>query len=79
MYSVMRSSMFANAFSDGLKSETTLAFTLLTSYQREYRIVKTPTFFDFLSYMFFFSTVLIGPNQEYNDFRAFMEKREQFK
>lgn len=29
--------------------------------------------------MFFFSTVILGPNQEYNDFIAFVEKKRQFK
>lgn len=63
MYGVMRSSMFANAYTDGIKSENSFSFTLLTAYQREYRIEKTPSFFDFMSYMLFFSTALLGPNQ----------------
>ena len=81
MYQVVRATMFAFAYTDGGKPKEgsgSISYTLLTAYQRDHRIVALPSFFCFLSYMLFFSTVLLGPNQEFSDFLAFIENRRQF-
>lgn len=73
MIAVCKYSSFAWACQDGTKPEETLS-----EEQREFRLSTVPTFYEFLSYMLFLPTAVMGPSLEYRQFQDYLDRNKQY-
>ncbi|KAI1384490.1 MBOAT-domain-containing protein [Hypoxylon trugodes] len=68
MVLVMKLSAFAWNVADG-----TLPEDQLSDFQKNRRIVKLPTLFDYAGYVLFFPSLLTGPAFDYNEYRGWID------
>ena len=70
MVMVLKLGSFAWAVFDGQRDEKDQ-----NNYQKRFRLDEFPSLLDFLGYMFFFPTFLIGPAFQFKDYYNFMNKK----
>lgn len=63
---VCKFSLFAYRCEDGFKTGDKLL--KLTEEQHKLRLVKVPSLFDFICYLQFLPTAVMGPSLEYSDY-----------
>lgn len=73
MILVSKYSLLAYNIDDGRAEEAKL-----TAEQLRNRVTSSVGFLDFMGYVSFLPTCLIGPPLEYNDFKNFMDKKEVY-
>ena len=73
MILVCKYSLLAYNIDDGRTEESKL-----TAEQLRNRVTSPVGFLDFMGYVNFLPTCLIGPPLEYNDFKNFMDKKEAY-
>lgn len=54
-------------------------WTIILLGEKSYAVEETPTFFNFIAYMYYCGGTLSGPFYEYQDFIQFIEKRGHYK
>lgn len=74
MMLVVKFSAFAFSYEDGGKNEEDLK----NDYMREKRIRDFPTFLEFISFIFHFSSCIVGPSIEFIDFKKFIYLQDEY-
>lgn len=73
MIAVCKFTSFSMNYKDGGKDKEKLS-----EHQYQNRIVELPSMFEYVSYIFFYASVLVGPYVEYKAFDDFMNKRGHY-
>ena len=72
MVAVGKYSSFAFSYSDGGKDINAIR----SAHQKQSRIEKIPSLFEYASYIYFYPTAIVGPFIEYKDFINFIDKKD---
>lgn len=73
MIFVCRCTSFAWSYKDGGVEESKLS-----TRQIKYRIVELPSFFHFLSFVYFYGGAVVGPSYDFNDHQNFIYRRGEY-
>lgn len=74
MLSMCKFSFFAFSYEDGEKEDK----DIYNPHHRSHKIVNLPSFFEYLSYIYFFPTSTYGPSIEYTDFIDYIYLKKQY-
>ena len=75
MMMVTKYTSFAFSYDDGKKDLKDIK----SDYHKTYRIEKMPSFLEYISYIYFYPTSVVGPSIQFNDFINWIEEKGCYK